>query len=65
MTNLEKLRQSGSNCPYRDNEPPISAESFCEHGCSVECREEMIEKLSRSAKGRRWLDWEVGNNEDE
>jgi len=56
MTNLEKLRQNGSNCPYSFGcNPPVSDKEFCEDGCSVICKEEMIEKLSKSKKGQRWL----------
>jgi len=63
MTNLDVLRKNGSNCPYRDVHPPTSAELFCKDGCSVACKEQMIEKLQRSRKGRRWLEWEANNGE--
>ena len=58
VTNRERMLQNASNCPYRDNDPPISAKSFCAEGCSVTCRQEMIAKLEKSSKGIKWLERE-------
>jgi hypothetical protein len=57
------LLKNGSNCPYRGINPPISAKLFCKDGCSTICKEQMIEKLTKTAKGRRWLEWDVNDSE--
>jgi len=59
MTNLEKLRADGSNCPYSVAHMPIPSKVFCADGCSVSCKEGMIERLSKSCKGQKWLERDV------
>ena len=51
MTNKERLLQDGNNCPY-DCISKIKGTQ----GCPDKCKEQRVDDLSCSAKGRRWLD---------
>ena len=54
MTNEQHLRQDGSNCPF-DGDSNCKAVKHSADGCSIICREQIIERLNKTAKGRRWL----------
>ena len=63
MTNKERLLQDGSNCPFR---------KFGKFDCDCDenwlpedCRPDMVKRLSRTAKGRRWLDDDYKEKNDE
>jgi len=70
MTNRERLLQDGSNCPYYEPmKMPLTQRvkpEFCKNSpygnvCTDWCRTNNVVRLSRTAKGRRWLDDECAD----
>jgi len=57
MTNQEKLKLDGSNCPYEDI-GFVYDDNECKKPCSEICKQHMIDRLNKTAKGKRWLESE-------
>lgn len=59
MTNLERLEFNGSNCPYEDVGFVYEDINECQKPCPEICKQHTIDKLKKTAKGRRWLESEA------
>ena len=61
MTNREMMIQDPQGCPMFKGIPLTDRQikAFCDLGCSVICKEEMIKKLDKTEEGRQWLDSET------
>ena len=58
MTYREMMLQEPQGCPMFKGIPLTDRQikDFCNLGCSVICKEEMIKKLEKTEAGREWLD---------